>query len=139
VGTKNRFVVTWLTNQNCHAGTLGKFPAAAFAAEDVLLLLLLAFAVELVLQAASSADAAAVALTRPVPASSRRRVGPSCMFSLCIASSTLGSTLPIGTSVLSLEKELLASPLDSGGLLATFTPFAWLAPSVSFLSLLLRC
>ena len=26
VGTKNRFVVTWLTNQNCHAGVFGKFP-----------------------------------------------------------------------------------------------------------------
>jgi hypothetical protein len=107
-----------LTNQNCHAGTVGKFPAAALAAEDELLLLalllLVAPAVELLLQAASSADAAAVALTRPVPASSRRRVGPSCMLSVCIASSTLGSTLPIGTSALSLEKELLASPLDLG-------------------------
>jgi hypothetical protein len=130
--------VTWLTNQNCHADTLGRFPAAALAAEDVLLLLALlppvALAVELELQAASSADAAAVALTRPVPASSRRRVGPSCMLSVCIASSTLGSTLPIGTSVLSLEKELLASLLDSGGPLATFTLFARLAPPVSFLS-----
>src|ERR1700733_11557403 len=33
VGTKNRFVVTWLTNQNCHAGVAGKSPATGGAAE----------------------------------------------------------------------------------------------------------
>src|SRR5215472_7455192 len=86
VGTKNRFVVTWLTNQNCHAGVAGKLPAVFFAA----------FAVVLdVLHAASRAEAAALALTRPVPPSSVRRVGPSFMFSVSTASSTLGSTFLI--------------------------------------------
>src|ERR1700733_3324965 len=33
VGTKNRLVVTWLTNQNCHAGVAGKLPATADAAD----------------------------------------------------------------------------------------------------------
>src|SRR5579863_2500426 len=104
VGTKNRLVVTWLTNQNCHAGTCGKLPATALAADvdtftvPVLLLLLDE------LQAASRAEAAAVALTRPVPASSLRRVGPSFMFSVCIASSTLGSTF--------LMSDLQLSPLN---------------------------
>src|ERR1035441_58513 len=41
-------------------------------------------------QAASSAAAAADALTSPVPSSSLRRVTPSLMFSVSIASSTLG-------------------------------------------------
>src|SRR5512140_3713669 len=91
VGTKNRFVVTWLTNQNCHGGVFGKFPTAPAAADDVdPPLLLLALLDEL--HAASRAEAAAVALTRPVPVSSLRRDGPSFMFSVCIASSTLGST-----------------------------------------------
>src|SRR5579872_695710 len=93
VGTKNRLVVTWLTNQNCHAGTCGKLPATAFAADvdtfTVPVLLLFE------LHAASRAEAAAVALTRPVPVSSLRREGPSFMFSVCIASSTLGSTFPM--------------------------------------------
>jgi hypothetical protein len=50
------------------------------------------------LHAASSADAAAVALTSPVPASSFRRVGPSFMLSVSIASSTFGGTLLMRTS-----------------------------------------
>jgi len=87
VGTKNRLVVTWLTNQNCQGGVLGKLPIALFAgvvpAEDE------------ELHAASSAEAAAVALTSPVPFSSRRRVGPSFMLSVSIASSTLGWTASI--------------------------------------------
>src|ERR1700737_651122 len=33
VGTKNRLVVTWLTNQNCQAAVAGKFPATAFTAD----------------------------------------------------------------------------------------------------------
>src|ERR1700757_3042208 len=83
VGTKNRLVVTWLTNQNCHAGVFGKFPTVFLAAlagvlDDP--------------QAVSSAEAAADARNTPVPASSLRRVGPSFMFSVSIASSTLGST-----------------------------------------------
>src|SRR3984885_8762617 len=87
VGVKKVFVVTWLTNQNCHAGTFGKFPAVSLAA---------AFAGLLdELHAASSAEAAAVALTRPVPLSSFRRDGPSFMLRVSIASSTLGSTLSI--------------------------------------------
>jgi hypothetical protein len=62
VGTKNGFVVTWFTNQNCHAGVFGKFPATLAA-----VLLLLPPDEE---QAASNADAAAVELTSPVPCSS---------------------------------------------------------------------
>src|ERR1043165_2505798 len=83
VGTKNGFVVTWFTNQNCHLGVFGKSPATSAAAAPPL-------DEE---QAASSADAAAVALTSPVPLSSRRRVGPSFMLRVWIASSTLGSIL----------------------------------------------
>src|SRR5450755_2960641 len=60
VGTKNGFVVTWLTNQKFHAGVFGKSPATSLAAP-------LALLVPDALQAASRADAAAVALTRPVP------------------------------------------------------------------------
>src|SRR5882757_821489 len=88
VGTKNAFVVTWFTNQNCHAGVFGKFPANAPAADvDPLRLALLPDEPH----AVSRAEAAAVALTRPVPVSNLRRDGPSLMFSVCIASSTLGS------------------------------------------------
>src|ERR1700735_1129448 len=90
VGTKKLLVVTWLTNQNCHAGVFAKLPAALFApalAPDEL-------------HAASRAEAAAVALTRPVPFSSLRRLGPSCMFSVWIASSTFGSTMPIADLLL---------------------------------------
>src|SRR5262249_2011563 len=75
-----------LTNQNCHFGVLGKFPAPAFAAWLVLLL---------DEHAASRADAAAVALMSPVPLSSVRRVGPSFMFRVSTASSTLGSSFLI--------------------------------------------
>src|SRR6266568_6650060 len=85
VGTKNGFVVTWLTKVNFHFGVVGKFPATLFAPPPGWV-----DAVPAELHAVSSADAAAVALTRPVPASSRRRVGPSFMFSVSIASSTLG-------------------------------------------------
>src|ERR1700683_1876033 len=88
VGPKKLLVVTWFTNQNCHAGVLGKFPAVSFAAAAPAVLLD-------ELHAASSAEAAAVALTRPVPLSSFRRDGPSFMLRVSIASSTLGSTLSI--------------------------------------------
>src|SRR5256885_185384 len=64
VGTKNGFVVTWFTNQKFHLGVFGKSPATSVAAAPPL-------DEE---QAASSADAAAVALTSPVPFSRRRRV-----------------------------------------------------------------
>jgi hypothetical protein len=43
-------------------------------------------------QAAISAEAAAVALNSPAPSSSLRREGPSFMFRVSIASSTTGST-----------------------------------------------
>jgi hypothetical protein len=78
-------VVTWLTNQNCHIGVLGKLPTLA---------LLAARALEEP-QADSSAEAAAVALTSPVPASSLRRVGLSRILSASMASSTLGFTFAI--------------------------------------------
>ena len=90
VGAKNAFVLAWLANQNCHFGVVGKLPAAAFAADvvaddDALL--------ELdEVQAAISAEAAAVALNSPAPSSSLRREGPSVMFRVSIASSTTGST-----------------------------------------------
>ena len=91
VGTKNGLVVTWLTKVNFHGGVVGKFPAAELAVLVLPLLLVDE-------QAASSAEAAAVALTRPVPLSSFRRVGPSFMLSVWIASSTLGSTSLIAAS-----------------------------------------
>ena len=84
VGVKNGFVVTWLTNQNCHFGVLGKFPTV--------LLVALALLLDEELQAEISAEAAAVALNSPAPLSSLRRAGPSCMFRVSIASSTTGST-----------------------------------------------
>src|SRR5579859_1452543 len=70
VGVKNELSVTWLTNVNFHFGVVGKFPAVSLAALAVLVA---------ELHAAIRADAAAVALTRPVPCRSRRRVGPSFM------------------------------------------------------------
>ena len=85
VGTKNGLVVTWLTKANFHCG-LREVPPAVPLSGAVPPLLLDEQ------QAASSAEAAAVALTRPVPVSSFRRVGPSFMLSVWIASSTLGST-----------------------------------------------
>jgi hypothetical protein len=75
-----------LTNQNCQAGVLGKLPAVVFAAVAVAVVL------DEDLHAVSSATAAALALTSPVPVRSVRRDGPSFMFSVSIASSTLGST-----------------------------------------------
>jgi hypothetical protein len=69
---------------------LGKLPAAAAVADED--------AVELALleldevQAAISAEAAAVALNSPAPWISLRREGPSFMFRVSIASSTTGST-----------------------------------------------
>jgi hypothetical protein len=73
---------------NLHDGVFGKSPPAAFSVDvDVGLAPL-----ELdELQAAISAEAAAVALNSPAPSSSRRREGPSFMFRVSIASSTAGS------------------------------------------------
>src|SRR5438105_2144736 len=83
VGVKKGFVVTWLTNQNCHFGVLGKFPTAFLVVPAVLL--------DDEVQAEISADAAAVALNSPAPFSSLRRAGPSFMSRVSIASSTIGS------------------------------------------------
>src|SRR3984957_2403328 len=58
VGVKNALSVTWLTKVNFHLGVVGKFPAVSLAALAVLVD---------ELHAAIRADAAAVALTRPVP------------------------------------------------------------------------
>src|ERR1700683_4817437 len=91
VGVKNEFVVTWLTNQNCHLGVVGKDPATALVAAALLELL--------DEHAQIKADAAAVALNSPAPPSSRRRLGPSFMFRVSIASSTTGSTFLIRTSL----------------------------------------
>src|SRR6266567_5246287 len=86
VGVKNELSVTWHTNVNFHLGVVGKFPAAAFAVDVG------AAPLEVdELHAAISAEAAAVALNRPAPSSSRRREGPSFMFRVSIASSTTGS------------------------------------------------
>src|SRR5579872_2434454 len=92
VGVKNWFVSAWLTNQNCHDGVLGKTPPVAWTPVDdddepELALLELDE-----VQAAIRAEAAAVALNSPAPSISRRRVGPSFMFRVSIASSTTGST-----------------------------------------------
>jgi hypothetical protein len=78
VGTKNGLVVTWLTNTNFHFGVVGKFPIppAALVDDDE--------------HAASRAAAAPVALARPAPFSSRRRMSP-LMFRVSMASSTTGS------------------------------------------------
>src|SRR4051794_23451490 len=67
VGVKNEFVVTWQTKTNFHFGVFGKLPAAPAAAGSPL-----SSEPE---QADNNADAASDALTRPVPAISRRRVG----------------------------------------------------------------
>src|SRR6266446_744197 len=85
VGVKNELSVTWLTNVNFHFGVEGKSPGPPLP------LLVAPVLVPDELQAVSSAVAAADALKSPVPASSRRRVGPSFMLSVWIASSTLGS------------------------------------------------
>src|ERR1700733_6687652 len=82
VGVKKELSVTWLTKVNFHPGVFANSPAPSFV-----LLALLGDE----LHAASSADAAAVALTMPAPDSRRRRDGPSFMFSVWIASSTFGS------------------------------------------------
>src|ERR1700688_1694847 len=64
VGVKNSFVSAWLTNQNFHAGAFGKTPPDWIADAVELALLELDE-----VQAAISAEAAAVALNRPAPSS----------------------------------------------------------------------
>src|SRR5260370_7359020 len=85
VGVKNELSVTWLTNVNFHFGVEGKSPGPPLP------LLVAPVLVPDELQAVSSAVAAADALKSPVPASSRRRVGPSFMLRVWIASSPLGA------------------------------------------------
>ncbi len=122
MGTKNGFVVTWLTKVNFHGGVFGKFPAVLAADALVLGLALL-----LDEHAASSADAAAVALTSPVPLSNRRRVGPSCILSVSIASSTLGWTLSITNLRIvacGQNAALRRTGLAAQGLIATSPPSA---------------
>jgi len=83
VGTKNGLVVTWFTNVNFHAGVDGKSPAACCADAPPVL------DDE---HAASNADAAPAADTKPAPDSNLRRDGPSLIPRVSIASSTFGST-----------------------------------------------
>jgi hypothetical protein len=96
VGVKNSFVSAWLTNQNFHPGVFGKLPPVAATPDDVVDDADVADELALLeldeVQAAISAEAAAVALNSPAPSIRRRRVGPSFMFRVSIASSTTGST-----------------------------------------------
>ena len=90
VGVKNGLSVTWFTNVNFHLGVVrevarGAPPSPTPTPVGAALLELDE------LHAAISAEAAAVALNRPAPSSSRRREGPSFMFRVSIASSTTGS------------------------------------------------
>ena len=72
---------------------MGKFPAAAAVAVDDADVDVEEALLELdEVQAAISAEAAAVALNSPAPWISLRREGPSFMFRVSIASSTTGST-----------------------------------------------
>src|SRR5262252_1449369 len=83
VGVKNWFVSAWFTNQNFKAGVFGKFPATAAAPDSVIFTVPVPVSLLLAdVHAASRAEAAPAALTRPVPASSLRRDGPSFMFSV---------------------------------------------------------
>jgi hypothetical protein len=92
VGVKNSFVSAWLTNQNCHDGVFGKgLDESADPVADAVELELALLELDEV-QAAISAEAAAVALNNPAPSISLRREGPSFMFRVSIASSTTGST-----------------------------------------------
>src|SRR6266516_5659285 len=84
VGTKNGFVVTWLTKVNFHFGVSGKSPALPLAA-----------APDLFVQPASSAEAASVVLNSPAPPSRRRRVTAG-RSRVSTASATVGSIRGIG-------------------------------------------
>ena len=99
--------MTWLTNQNCHFGVLGKFPAVLFVA--------LALLLDEEVQAEISAEAAAVALNSPAPLSSLRRAGPSCMFRVSIASSTIGSTFSFMWTSMELSRDTHCPEADPLG------------------------
>src|ERR1700733_304187 len=119
VGVKNSFVSAWFTNQNFQEGVFGKFPATAAAPDSVIFTVPLLLLAEV--HAVRRAEAAAVALTRPVPASSLRRDGPSFMFSVCMVSSTLGSIFFIA--------DLQLSPLNGNSrLMLTITLLDFVTP-----------
>src|ERR1039457_4499683 len=107
VGVKNGFVVTWLTNQNCHFGVVGKLPTAFFVVPAVLL--------DDEVQAEISAEAAAVALNRPAPFSNLRRAGPSCMLRVSTASSTTGSTFSFIWTSMELSRDTRCPEADPLG------------------------
>src|SRR5262249_7196774 len=108
VGVKNGLVVTWLTNTNFHFGVDGNWPTPPLAEEPESFLLLDE-------QAASSADAAAEALTVRAPLRSPRRATPS-MPSVSTASSTLGWTFFIADLRESAQPERVPPPApDPGG------------------------
>ena len=107
VGVKNGFVVTWLTNQNCHFGVLGKLPAVDLAVPALVL--------DDEVQAEISAEAAAVALNSPAPLSSLRRAGPSCMSRVSIASSTTGSTFSFIWTSMELSRDTRCPEADPLG------------------------
>src|SRR5215213_5561525 len=111
VGVKNGLVVTWQTNTNFHFGVEGKSPAAVADAESLLLSSLL-------VQAASSAEAARDALVSPMPPSSRRRV-TRLRPRVSTASSTTGSTLDITTLPgTGSARSVGGEPVDRSGVVA---------------------
>src|ERR671920_878522 len=111
VGVKNGLVVTWQTNTNFHFGVEGKSPAAVADAESPLLSALL-------VQAASSAEAASDALVRPMPPSSRRRV-TRLRPRVSTASSTAGWTLDMATLLgTGGARSVGGEPVDAGGVVA---------------------
>src|SRR5215212_2361860 len=111
VGVKNGLVVTWQTNTNFHFGVEGKSPAAVADAESPLLSSLL-------VQAASSAEAASDALVSPMPPSSRRRV-TRLRSRVSTACSTTGSTLDMATLLgTGGARSVGGEPVDAGGVVA---------------------
>src|SRR5215211_4770989 len=111
VGVKNGLVVTWQTNTNFHFGVEGKSPAAVADAPSLLLSSLL-------VQAASSAEAASDALVSPMPPSSRRRV-TRLRPRVSTASSTTGSTLDMATLLgTGGARSVGGEPVDRGGVVA---------------------
>src|SRR5215218_10830360 len=110
VVVKNGLVVTWQTNTNFHFGVEGKSPAAVADAELLLSSLLV--------QAASSAEAASDALVSPMPPSSRRRV-TRLRPRVSTASSTTGSSLDMATLLgTGGARSVGGEPVDRGGVVA---------------------
>src|SRR5215211_4066779 len=112
VGVKNGLVVTWQMNTNFHFGVEGKSPAAVADAESPL------FLSSLLVQAASSAEAASDALVSPTPPSSRRRV-TLLRPRVSTASSTTGSSLDMATLLgTGGARSVGGEPVDRGGVVA---------------------